>query len=105
MTLDEKAHEATVAAIEDSATQWSVSTPMTTVFNWDYTHGREQLLRLYDKGTRRQWVASDRIDWSHELDFENPLGTPDEAVPIADSPIWERMSEVDKGEVRRHAVS
>ena len=48
MTLDDTAHEATIAAIEDSATQWSVSTPMTTVFNWDYTHGRAQLLRLYD---------------------------------------------------------
>jgi hypothetical protein len=105
MTLDDTAHEATIAAIEDSATQWSVSTPMTTVFNWDYTHGRAQLLRLYDKGTRRQWVASDRIDWTHELDPENPLGAPDEAIPIADTSIWAGMSGAEQGEVRRHAVS
>jgi hypothetical protein len=101
----DEAHEATVAAIEDSADAWSISTPMTTVFSWDYTHGRDQLLRLYDKGTRRQWVASDRIDWSHELDPANPLGAPDEAIPIADSPIWERMGDEDRAEVRRHSVS
>jgi len=105
MTTANEAHADTIAAIEDSATKWSVSGPMTTVFDWDYTHGREQLLRLYDKGTRRQWVASDRIDWSHELDPSNPLGAPDEAIPIADSPIWLKMSEKEKGEVRQHAVA
>src|SRR6478736_1555662 len=105
MALQDEAHEATLTALDDSATKWSVETPTTTVFSWDYTHGREQLLRLYDKGTRRQWVASDRIDWSHELDPDNPLGAPDEAIPIADSPIWARMNEEERGEVRRHAVS
>jgi len=99
------AHSATVAALEDSATKWSVPTPMTTVFDWDYTHGREQLLRLYDKGTRNQWVASDRIDWSHDLDPTDPLGAPDESIPIADAPIWGRMSEAQKGEVRQHMVA
>jgi hypothetical protein len=104
-TRHDEAHDATVAAIEDSATKWAVETPMTTVFDWDYTHGREQLLRLYDKGTRKQWVASDRIDWNHDLDPTNPLGAPDESIPIADAPIWGRLSEAQKGEVRQHAVA
>jgi len=101
----EGAHDATVAALEDSATRWEVPTPTTTVFDWDYTHGREQLLRLYDKGTRKQWVASDRIDWSHDLDPTDPLGAPEEAIPIADAPIWSKMSEQQKGEVRQHMVA
>jgi len=101
----DEAHDATVAAIEDSAMKWEVETPTTTVFDWDYTHGREQLLRLYDKGTRKQWVASDRIDWSHDLDPTNPLGAPEESIPIADSPIWGRLSEAQKGEVRQHVVA
>ncbi len=105
MTLHDEAHDATISAVEDSATKWAVETPTTTIFDWDYTHGREQLLRLYDKGTRNQWVASDRIDWTHELDPTNPLGAPDEAIPIADAPIWGRMSEAQQAEVRRHAVA
>lgn len=105
MTTTDGAHAATVAAVEDSATKWSVPTPTTTVFDWDYTHGRDQLLRLYDKGTRNQWVASDRIDCSHDLDPTDPLGGPDEAIPIADSPIWARMSETEKGLVRQHGVA
>jgi hypothetical protein len=98
-------HRATADALEDSAEQWSLNTPTTTVFSWDYTHGRDQLLRLYDKGTRKQWIASDRIDWTHDLDFDNPLGSPDDFVPIVDSPIWARLSDNEKGEVRRHMVA
>lgn len=102
MTLQQ---DPTTEALVDSSVRWDVPTPTTTVFDWDYTNGREQLLRLYDKGTRRQWVASDRIDWSHDLDPTNPLGVPDEAIPIADSPIWARLSEAEKGEVRQHMVA
>jgi hypothetical protein len=105
MTATRDDHAETIAAIDDSADKWSVVTPTVSVFDWDYTHGREQLLRLYDKGTRRQWVASDRLDWSHDVDPTNPLGAPDEAIPIADSPIWPKLSEQQKGEVRQHAVS
>jgi hypothetical protein len=42
--------------------KWEVGSPSTTVFDFDYTGGRDQLLRLYDKGTRRQWIGSDRLD-------------------------------------------
>ncbi len=98
-------HAATAAALEESADHWDVPTPTTTVFSWDYTHGRDQLLRLYDKGTRKQWVASDRIDWSHDLEFDNPLGAPDEFIPIVDSPIWGRLNDKERGEVRRHMIA
>ena len=36
---------------------WSIPTNATTVFDFDYEAGREQLLRLYDKGTRKQWIG------------------------------------------------
>ena len=72
------------------------------MFDFDYEGGREQFLRLYDKGTRRQWIGSDRIDWSVDIDPTNPTGMPDEAVAINGSPWWEKMSDAEKGEVRRH---
>ena len=72
------------------------------MFDFDYTGGRDQLLRLYDKGTRRQWIGSDRLDWSQEVDLTNPVGMPDEIIPIFGTEWWDKMSDERKGEVRRH---
>jgi hypothetical protein len=92
-------------AIDTGEHEWGVDSPVTTLFDFDYTEGREQLLRLYDKGTRRQWIGSDRIDWSPEIDFENPLGVPDDIIPIVGTQWWDAMSDERKGEVRRHMAS
>ena len=74
--------EQTAATIDATASAWGLPAAGETIFDFDYTSGRDQLLRLYDKGTRRQWVASDRIDWNVDVDFENPLGVPDESVML-----------------------
>jgi hypothetical protein len=79
-----------------------IDSPATTIFDFGYTDARDQLLRLYDKGTRRQWIGSDRIDWSLEIDPDNPVGWPDEMIPIANTPWWDDMDEARRGEVRRH---
>ena len=81
---------------------WAVPSPSTTMFDFDYTGGREQLLRLYDKGTRRQWVGSDRLDWSLDVDLENPVGMPDDVHPLFGTPWWNKMNDKEKGECRRH---
>src|SRR2546423_2797154 len=91
--------------IDEVALAWSLPAAGTTIFDFDYTNGREQLLRLYDKGTRRQWVASDRIDWSVDVDFENPLGIPDESIMLVGTPYWEKMNDRERGEVRRNQVA
>jgi P-aminobenzoate N-oxygenase AurF len=80
--------------------RWPIESPATTIFDFDYTAGRDQLLRLYDKGTRRQWIASDRLDWSLDVDPENPVGMPDEIHALYGTPWWEKMNE--RGELRRH---
>jgi len=72
------------------------------VFDFDYTDGREQLLRLYDKGTRRQWIGSDRLDWSHDVDLDNPVGWPDDLIPIYGTEWWNKMTEAEHGNLRRH---
>jgi hypothetical protein len=79
-----------------------IASPATTVFDFDYTDGREQLLRLYDKGTRRQWIGSDRLDWSLEVDLDNPVGWPDEIIPIFGTEWWDTMTEAERGNLRRH---
>lgn len=84
-------------------TQWAIPvSDATTIFNWDYDGGRESLLKLYEKGKAKQWNSSQRIDWSPDVDPSNPLGFPDVFVPIYGSDVWDKLTEKEKGRVRRH---
>jgi hypothetical protein len=87
-------------------TQWHIpGHEVTTVFNWDYDEGRDKLLNLYEKGKTSQWNASDRIDWSVDVDLDNPMGFPDEFIPIFGSRVWDRLSPQERGQVRHHFES
>ena len=92
----------TTHAMDTGEHKWGVDSAVTTLFDFDYEAGRDQLLRLYDKGTHKQWIGSERIDWSTEIDPNNPTGLPDEFVAIYGTPWWDRMNDADKGELRRH---
>ena len=39
-------------------------------------------MNLYEKGKTQQWNTNTRIDWSQDLDPENPQELPDESVTI-----------------------
>src|SRR6266571_1718780 len=43
-----------------------------------------------------------RIDWSQDLDPENPMMMDDRAVQIWGSPVWERLTEKERARVRHH---
>ncbi len=51
---------------------WQVPSGFDTNFRWEYDDGRSKLLGLYRKGKKLQWDAEERIDWSQDLDPENP---------------------------------
>jgi hypothetical protein len=85
-------------------TKWELPSGSTTVFNWEYDEGRDKLLNLYEKGKRLQWNAQERIDWSLEIDMQNPLGGPEEYVPIYGSEMYEKLSEDERGELARNMV-
>jgi len=67
-----------------------------TTFTWEYESERTKLLGLYEKGKKLQWNATERIDWSQDLDPDNPEGLPDEVLPIFGSPAWNKMTESEK---------
>jgi hypothetical protein len=77
----------------------------TATFTWEYDDGREKLINLYEKGKKKQWDAAERIDWSHDPDLENPLQLPDELVPIFGSPVWDKLTKAERGNVRRNMVA
>jgi hypothetical protein len=84
-------------------TGWRVNGETSTVFRWDYDEARASLLSLYDKGKRQQWDAAERIDWSQTLDPENPVEIDDRVISIYGSDIWNRMTEKERANLRRHS--
>ena len=60
-----------------------------TGFTWEYDAGRERLLKLYDKGKQLQWDAAERIDWSLDVDPENPMEFDDRVINLRISLVGE----------------
>jgi 1,2-phenylacetyl-CoA epoxidase catalytic subunit len=83
-------------------TNWRIHSQTETSFTWEYEDGRDTLLNLYAKGKKLQWDAADRIDWSQDLDPENPMQMPDETIRIYGSPIWEKLTEAERRRLRHH---
>ena len=83
-------------------TRWTVSNETETGFTWEYDDGRESLLKLYAKGKAQQWDAAERIDWTLDLDPENPMEMPDQTVRIYGSPMWERLNGKERARLRHH---
>jgi hypothetical protein len=84
-------------------TGWTVDGETSTGFRWDYDAERASILGLYEKGKRQQWNAAERIDWSQDLDPENPASLDDRAISIFGSDIWNRMTAKERANLRRHS--
>jgi len=94
-----------VYALPVEQTRWQVAGGAEAIFNWEYDEGRDRLLNLYEKGKAKQWNSRDRIDWSVEVDKDNPIGGPEAYVPIYGSEIWEKMGERDRAQLFHHMAS
>src|SRR2546423_3377809 len=84
------------------ASPWNVPQQFDAVFDWDLPGERRELLALYEKGKDRQWNATERIDWSQELDPDNPQQVPQEFLPIHGAPFLARMSDRERADIFRH---
>ena len=85
-----------------SETDWEVPQGFDTEFAWEYDDGRAGLVNLYRKAKKLQWNSEERIDWSQDLDPENPSGLPDESIPICGSGVWEKASARERAKIRHH---
>jgi P-aminobenzoate N-oxygenase AurF len=83
-------------------TGWALSGETQTSFTWEYEDERAKLLALYDKGKKQQWDAAERIDWSLDLDPENPQELDDRMIPIYGSPLWDRLTREERVKLRHH---
>jgi len=83
-------------------TQWKVEGQTTTAFTWEYEDGSDDLLRLYAKGKKQQWDAAERLDWSQDVDPDNPMGMPDRTIAIHGTDLWNSLDEKDRVHIRRN---
>jgi hypothetical protein len=83
-------------------TGWKLNGESETSFTWEYEDERETLLALYAKGKQQQWDAATRIDWSLDLDPENPQEIDDRLIPIYGSALWEKLGNQERITLRRH---
>ncbi len=83
-------------------TQWKVEGQTTTAFTWEYEDGSEDLLRLYSKGKKQQWDAAERLDWSQDVDPDNPMGMSDRTIAIHGTDLWNSLGEKDRVHIRRN---
>ena len=89
-------------ALPVDITEWKFDGATELQFNWEYDDGSDALLELYEKGKKQQWDASTRLDWSLELDPDNPMQLKDEAISIYDTDYWRKMNAQERGWLRRH---
>jgi hypothetical protein len=89
-------------AIPVDPNQWIIPSRFDSLLRWEYEDGRASLLNLYEKGKERQWNGNTRIDWSLELDPENPQELPDEQISIFGSDIWNKLTPGERADLRRH---
>jgi hypothetical protein len=81
---------------------WEIPRGFETGFGWEYDDGRAGLVNLYRKAKELQWDSEERIDWSQDLDPENPSGLPDVSIPIFGSPSWEKATSAERAKIRHH---
>jgi hypothetical protein len=82
-------------------TDWKFDGATEIAFNWEYEDGSADLLTLYEKGKQQQWDASERLDWSMELDEDNPMQLKDEAISIYGTDVWRKMTDKERAWLRR----
>ncbi|KAF0102648.1 MAG: hypothetical protein FD144_2378 [Rhodospirillaceae bacterium] len=91
-----------IYALPVDVTQWTFDGATELLFNWEYDDGSAPLLELYEKGKQQQWDASTRLDWSLELNPDNPMELKDEAISIYGTDHWNKMTEKERSWLRLH---
>lgn len=82
----------------------TLSVPQQVNYNWEYDATRRQLMRLYENAKRDQWNATQRLDWSIDVDPESQL-VPDLGIGIYGTPIWEKLTEKERRRLRHEAIT
>ena len=84
-------------------TQWRIPASGEVSFTWDYDARSTELLQLYSKGKQQQWDADTRIDWSLEVDPDDPMQMDESVLPLYGTGLWDRLSARQRSDLRYHS--
>ncbi len=84
-------------------TQWRIPASGEVTFTWDYDTRSTELLQLYSKGKQQQWDAETRIDWSLEVDPDDPMQMDESVLPLYRTELWKKLSERQRSDLRYHS--
>lgn len=84
-------------------TQWRIPASGEVAFTWDYDARSTELLQLYSKGKQQQWDAETRIDWSLEVDPDDPMQMDESVLPLYGTELWKKLSERQRSDLRYHS--
>ncbi|HEY4637862.1 MAG TPA: ferritin-like domain-containing protein, partial [Burkholderiales bacterium] len=84
-------------------THWKFQGASEAAFTWNYDTQSEELLRLYSKGKQQQWDAEQRIDWSLDVDPDDPMQIAEEMMPLYGTPLYQRLSARQRSDLRYHS--
>jgi hypothetical protein len=74
-------------------------------FDFGYKRDFPDFTKLYEAAKESQWNASKDLDWSRNVDPQDPNVPllPENWLPVANLPIWKKLSEREKN-VQKHAL-
>jgi hypothetical protein len=84
-------------------TQWRIPASGEVAFTWDYDARSTELLQLYAKGKQQQWDAETRIDWSLEVDPDDPMQMDETVLPLYGTELWKQLSARQRSDLRYHS--
>jgi hypothetical protein len=84
-------------------TQWRFPGGNEVSFTWDYDAQSESLLALYAKGKAQQWDAATRIDWTIDVDPDDPMQMDESVLPLYGTPLWQRIGARGQAALRYHS--
>jgi hypothetical protein len=73
-------------------------------YNWEYDNDRQRLARLYENAKRDQWNATERLDWTIDVDPESEI-IPDLAIGIYGTPMWQKLTPREIERLRHEAIT
>ena len=82
----------------------ALSVPLDVTYNWEYDATRRRLMRLYENAKRDQWNATERLDWSVDVDPESGL-VPDAGIGIFGTPLWDKLTPREIERLRHEAIT
>ena len=82
----------------------SIPTSFPAAWTTDYAPARADLRALYEKAKHEQWDGTADLAWATDVDPARE-NFPDMQIPIFGTPMWDKLTQPEREQLRQHAMS